>query len=113
MRLRAPVALLEVVAFLCACASCAPIAELQPEQPARVRIGDLAASHVDSDRQYAVGSAGNSIRLIKRVEERGATVYVYRAVAPGHHTLVVTPRDPGPDGCVSCVTVHYFTTVVH
>jgi len=69
MRLRAPVALLEVVAFLCACASCAPIAELQPEQPARVRIGDLAASHVDSDRQYAVGSAGNSIRLIKRAEE--------------------------------------------
>jgi hypothetical protein len=112
MRLRTTAALLAIVASFCACTGCAPIAELQPEQPARVRIGDLAAVRVDSDHHYAVGSAGNSIRLIKRAEERGTTVYVHRAVAPGQHTLVLTPRDPGPDGCISCVTVHYFITVV-
>jgi hypothetical protein len=67
---------------------------------------------VDSDRGYAVGSAGNALTLIKRVEESRTTVYVYRAVAPGHQTFVLTPRDPGPDGCISCVTVHYFITVV-
>ena len=38
-------------------------------------------------------------------------MYVYRAVAAGNQTLVLTPRDSGPDGCVSCVTVHYFVTV--
>ena len=40
---------------------------------------------------------------------RGA--YSLGAVAEGHQTLVLTPRDPGPDGCISCVTVHYFITV--
>jgi len=49
--------------------------------------------------------------LLKRTEERETTVYRYRAVAPGNQTLVLTPRDPGPDGCISCVTVHYFITV--
>ena len=112
MKPRTRVAFLVVVAFFCACTGCAPIAELQAEQPERVRIGDRAAVRVDSDRHYHVGSAGNSIRLIKRAQERGTIVYVYRAVAIGRHTLVLTPGDPGPDGCISCVTTHYFITVV-
>jgi hypothetical protein len=101
-----------VVAFFCVCTGCRPVAELQPEQPATLHVGDLAAVRVDSDRHYAVGFAGNSLTLIKRAEERGTTLFVYRAVAPGHQTFVLTPRDPGPDGCISCVTVHYYITVV-
>ena len=100
-----------VVAFSCVCAACRPVAELQPEQPATIRVGDLAALRVDSDRHYAVGSAGSSLTLVERAEERSTTVYVYRAVVPGQQTFVLTPRDPGPDGCISCVTVHYFITV--
>ena len=98
-------------ACLCIWTGCGPTAELQPELPATVHVGELAAVRVDSARGYSVGSAGDSLKLIKQGKERTTTVYVYRAVAPGHHTLVLTPRDPGPDGCVSCVTLHYFITV--
>ena len=101
-----------VVAFSCVCAACRSLVELQPEQPATIQVGDLAAMRVDSDAHYAATSAGSSLRLIKRAEERSTTVYVYRAVVPGQQTFVLTPRDPGPDGCISCVTVHYFITVV-
>jgi hypothetical protein len=87
------------------------VPELQPEQPATIRVGDVAALRVDSARHYSVGSAGSSLTLIKRAEQQGTTVYVYRAVGPGSQTLVLTPRDPGPGGCISCVTVHYFITV--
>jgi hypothetical protein len=106
------VAVLSIAACLCIWTGCRPTAELQPEQPATVHVGERAAVRVDSARRYSVGSAGDSLKLIKRGEERTTTFYVYRAVAAGHHTLVLTPRDPGPDGCVSCVTLHYFITVV-
>jgi hypothetical protein len=101
-----------VVAFACTCAGCRPVAELQPAQPATIRVGDLAAVRVDSDIHFSVGSAGSSLTLIKRAEERSTTVYVYRAIVPGQQTFVLTPREPGPDGCISCVTAHYFITVV-
>ena len=111
MKSRPKAAILVVTAFTI-CSGCAPMRELQPEQPETIRVGDLAALRVDSDRLYSVGWAGDSLILKKRTEERRTTVYVYRAVAPGRQTFVLTPRDPGADGCVSCVTVHYFITVV-
>jgi len=85
--------------------------QLRPEEPARLHVGDVAVVRVASSRHYFVGSAGTALMLLKRTEERGITVYRYRAVAPGNQTLVLTPRDPGPDGCISCVTVHYFISV--
>jgi hypothetical protein len=92
--------------------ACKPTPEVHPEQPATIRLGELAAIRVDSERHYSMGSAGDALTLIQRAEERTTTVYVLRAVAPGLHTVVLTPRDPGPDGCVSCVTLHYFITVL-
>ena len=106
-------AVLVIAAFSSVLSGCKPIAELQPEQTATVRVGDLAALRVDSARGYSVGSDDDAaLTLVKRAEERGTTVYVYRAVAPGQHTFVLTPRDSGPDRCLSCVTIHYFITVV-
>lgn len=101
-----------VLTFLGLCSGCRSILELEPERPATIRVGDVAAVRVDTARHYTVGSAGDSLTLIKRAEEHGTTAYVYRAVAPGHQTFVLTPRDAGPDGCISCVTVHYFITIV-
>ena len=101
-----------IAAFLCVWTGCRSISELQPEYPSAVRVGSLSAMRVDAGPGYAVTPAGNALTLIKRVEESRTTVYVYRAVAPGHQTFVLTPRDSGPDGCISCVTVHYFITVV-
>lgn len=100
-----------IVAVFCSCGGTLAFVQLQPEDPSTLRVGDVAAVRVAAESHYTVGSAGTSLVLTKRKEERGTTVYFYRAVAAGRQTLVLTPRDPGPDGCVSCVTVHYFVTV--
>jgi hypothetical protein len=100
-----------IVACSCACGRTLAVIQLQPEDRSTLRVGDVAAVRVAAERHYSIGSAGTSLVLTKRTEERGTTVYFYRAVAAGPQTLVLTPRDPGPDGCISCVTVHYFVTV--
>jgi len=50
--------------------------------------------------------------LVSRKRHRRDTIFTYRAVEAGTHTLVMTPQEPGPDGCVSCVTSRYYITVV-
>jgi hypothetical protein len=71
----------------------------------------VAAVHMPSD-QHMIGSAGSSLVLMKQKQQQGTTVYLYRAVEPGNQTFVATPREPTLDGCVSCVTVHYFIKVI-
>jgi hypothetical protein len=97
---------------LFACSAASSVVTLRPEERASLRIGDVAAVRVDSNRHYSVGSAGTALTLLKRTEARGTTVYLYRAVSAGNQTFVLTPRDPGPDGCISCVTLHYFVEVL-
>lgn len=101
-----------IAAFFSVLTACKPTPEVQPEQPTTVRVGDLAEVRVDSERHYSIGSAGDALSLIRRTEDRTTAVYVFRGVALGHHTLVLTSRDSGPDGCVNCVTLHYVITVV-
>ena len=97
---------------LLACSAARSVVTLRPEKRASLHIGDVAAIRVDSNRHYSIGLAGTALALLKRTEERDTTVYLYRAVAAGNQTIVLTPRDPGPDGCISCVTVQYFVQVV-
>jgi len=86
--------------------------KLQPEVPSTVRVGETAAIEVPSDRHYSMGSAGSALALMKQVQQHDTTMYLYRAFEVGNQTFVLTPRDSGPDGCVSCVTVHYFIKVI-
>ncbi|HEX7796000.1 MAG TPA: hypothetical protein VF456_16680 [Vicinamibacterales bacterium] len=107
--------LLSVAAASALFSSCAPtsaVVQLQPDRPTVVHVGDVAAVQVPSDLHYSIGSAGTSLVRIKQQDRRGMTIYLYRSVVVGNQTLVATPRDPGPDGCVSCVTMHYFIQVV-
>jgi hypothetical protein len=84
---------------------------LQPEKRATIHVGEVAVVQV-SGAEDVIGSAGSALLLDKRTHQRGTTIYSYRAVKIGNHILVVTPRDI-PDGhCISCVTEHYFVTVV-
>jgi len=99
-------------ALLSSCASTSAVVQLQPEQPTVLHVGDVAAVQVPSDLHYSIGLAGTSLVQIRQQDRQGMTIYLYRSVAVGNQTLVATPRDPGPDGCVSCVTVHYFIQVV-
>jgi len=85
--------------------------ELQREGSV-LHVGQLAALSVASNRGFSITSAGAALVLVKRERQKGNTIYLYRAVEAGYHTFVATPKDPGPDGCVSCVTVHYFVKVM-
>jgi hypothetical protein len=100
-------------ALLSSCARTLAVVQLQPDQPTVLHVGDVAAVQVPSNLHYSIGRAGTSLVQIKRQERKGMTIYLYRSVAVGNQTLVATPRDPGADGCISCVTVHYFIQVVH
>jgi hypothetical protein len=99
-------------ALLSSCAPTSAVVQLQPDQPTVLHVGDLAAVQVPADRHYSIGWAGGSLVQIKQQQRQGMTIYLYRSVAVGNQTLVAAPRDPGPDGCVSCVTLHYFIQVV-
>jgi hypothetical protein len=100
------------VTMVFACGGTLASVQLQPEAPTTLRVGETAAVQVPADRHYDIGSAGRSLALVKQMQQHDSTIYVYRAVEVGDQTLVATPRDPGPDGCVSCVTVHYFIRVI-
>jgi hypothetical protein len=99
-------------ALLLACGGTLSVMRLQPEQPATLRVGQIAAVHVLSERNYSIGSAGTSLVLTQQTQQDDTTVYFYRAVRTGDQTLVATPRDPGPGQCISCVTAHYFVKVI-
>jgi hypothetical protein len=101
-----------IIASLAFSSGCRSVLELQPEDTTTIRVGDVAAMRVDSDRHYSVGTAGDSLTLIKQTDGRGTTADMYRAIAVGRQTFVLTPRETGPDGCISCVTLHYFITVI-
>ena len=98
--------------LLSGCGGTLAAARLEPERPTTVHVGQTVAVQLSSARHYAIGSAGTSLLLTKQVERRSTTVHVYRAVEVGNQTLVATPRDPGPAGCISCVTARYFIKVV-
>jgi hypothetical protein len=108
---KSPLGWLAAGAFVCACSAVSSFVTLRPEERTILHIADMAAVRVASDPQYAIGSAGTALVLAKRTVEHGTTVYLYRAAEAGHQTLVLTPREQGRDGCVSCVTVHYFIQV--
>jgi len=84
----------------------------EPEIPVSLRVGETLTVQLPSERGYSLGSAGSALTLIRERQDGSTTTYVYRAVSAGTQTWVATPREPGPDGCVSCVTIHYFAEVV-
>ena len=98
--------------LLCGCGAARSVVRLQPEELVTLHVGQLAAIEVLSERHYGMGFAGSSLMLLKQTQQRDTTMYLYRAIGVGRQTFVATPRDPGPDGCISCVTVHYFINVV-
>ena len=102
------------MAVLLGFVACAPVSavHLQPERDSVVHVGEVAELRVASNEQFSIGTAGNALILLKQKQSKGETIYVYRAVTVGDQAFVATPRDPGPDGCVSCVTLHYFAKVI-
>jgi hypothetical protein len=89
----------------------APV-QLQAGKQSLLHVGQTATLRVPSRGHFSVGSAEDALVLTEHKRQRGDAVYIYRAARVGNHTFVATPRDPGPDGCISCVTVHDFVKVI-
>jgi hypothetical protein len=107
--------ILKIVAVSSLSAGCAPAVgsvQLQPEVASVLQVGQSASLSVPSDRDFSIGSAGAALVLTRQEQHGASTIYVYRAVQAGDQTFVATPKAPGADGCVSCVTMHYFAKVI-
>ena len=107
-----------VVLVIAAAASSAPApahapVRLQPEQRATLHVNQTARiERAKRPPSSVVGSAGTVLVLVRREDRHNVRVWIYRAVEPGNQTFLVTP-DNLPDGhCISCVTEHYYVTVV-
>ena len=84
---------------------------LVPEQRATLQVGALATFPLDQQHTI-IGSAGASLVLARQEHHAGTTLYVYRAARPGYQTLLVVPSGLPSGHCISCVTQHYFVTVL-
>jgi len=106
-------AVLAAAAALSAAAPARAPLRLQPEQRATLHVNQTALiERPKRPPSSVIGSAGTALVLVRRQDRRDARVWMYRAVEPGNQTFVATPDDL-PDGhCISCVTEHYYVTVV-
>ena len=88
------------------------LVQLRPGDNVVLRVGQRASLTVPSEAGFSIGQAGSALHLIKQEQRGKRTVFLYRADHAGKQTFVATPKEPGPDGCVSCVTEHYFVEVI-
>jgi CheY-like chemotaxis protein len=111
------------------CASALGSLQLKLEERTTLHVGQIATLRLPSARPCDVESAGDALVPIKPAHPAGATVQktrsetmritpsagavvlVYRAARPGDETILIVPPSP-PNGCVDCVTRHYFVTVL-
>src|SRR5207248_1442421 len=70
------------------------------------------AIHIPSNQRYSVGSAQSALVPLRQFRQRGEVVYLFRAASTGNDAFVLTPVGIPNGECISCVTVHYFVTVV-
>ena len=100
-----------IAVFLAAAVHAAPIVKLK-DGVTKLRVGQVAELRVKTSRQFSIGGPAVALVLVSRKQVKGETVYLYRAAKVGRDTIIATPKDPGPDNCVSCVTQHYFVEIV-
>ena len=105
-------AAMAVVAILPGYAAAAAPIRLQPEQRATLHVNQLAVIELPKRPPISIGGAGESLVLMRRRNRRDKTLFLYRAVKAGNHVFVVSPDNLPERHCISCVTEHYFVTVV-
>jgi hypothetical protein len=94
------------------CMSAANRVQLKLEERTTVHVGQIATLLLPSARPYDVEAAGEALIRVKSARQGSTTVYRYRAARPGNETLLVVPWNLPFNHCVSCVTRHYFVTVL-
>jgi len=100
------------VLLMASCAGIPTSVRLVPEERTTLHVGEIGALYLPASPHYSVGSAQSALVPVKQLQRKDGLVYLYRAVATGNDTFVLTP-DGIPNGqCISCVTEHYFVTVL-
>ena len=106
-----PCSMAIVIAVSVSCVRARVSVRVEPEQQTTLHVGEIAALHLPSDREYViVGSAGSS--LLPLEPQGPPSGPVYRAAQTGNQTLIATPKGLRDGDCISCVTVHYFVRVL-
>ena len=91
------------------CIACAPVVLLTPEERATLHVGQTVDLPMPSTYGGLVGGAGEALLLLEKTVSRDRIVYRYRAVRPGNQVFLAVSEQRE---CVSCVTVHWFVTVI-
>jgi hypothetical protein len=94
------------------CAGVPTSVRLVPEERTTLHVGEMGALYVPASPHYSVSSAQSALVPVKQLQQKDGAVYLYRAVATGDDTFVLTPNGIPNGQCISCVTQHYFVTVV-
>lgn len=94
--------------------SSAGYVQLKLEERTTLHVGQTAVLMMPSPGHFRIGSAGKALAPIERTQREGPIFYLYRAARPGDEVILVTPiaSEMPADGCISCVTRHYFVTVL-
>jgi hypothetical protein len=80
------------------------------EEQTTLQVGQLAVLLIPSDHRYGIDSEGSALVLVHGKRRRNQVVY--HAVRPGLETIVLGPIDVPSGHCISCLTLHYFITVI-
>ena len=80
------------------------------ESTTTLRVGQVAALHIPSDRRYEPSANGAWRDVLALVEQSGHDV-MFRAIREGSGVVIISPDAPATE-CISCATLHYFVKVV-
>jgi hypothetical protein len=86
--------------------------QLKVEKRNTVHLGQIVTLRLPSARPYLVEATGSALVAIRPAHRRSTRLYQYRAARPGDETILVVPANLPPRHCISCVTIHYFVTVL-
>ena len=81
------------------------------EQQTTLHVGQVAVLQIPWTRRYVIDQSGNALSTIMHAHVNSRTV-LYRATHTGNETLILAPAGLRSGQCVSCVTQHFFITVV-
>jgi len=81
---------------------------LNLERMTTLHVGQLALLQTPLDPHYPrFSAAGDALVVVRHSQHK----ILFRAIRPGRETIVISPDVP-QGHCISCVTLHYFITVI-
>ena len=99
------------VLFLACLSSRAPL-RIEPGSKARCCASVTLLQCRSRTPRRSIRLQAEALVFVRQSRGRLTRTYVYQAVRAGNQTIIVTPTNLHDGDCISCVTAHYFVTVV-